>query len=78
MRRDYANNFQLDTGLFSVLVKKKMVWNAKIQPRRTVKFYYRCHVLQFRRQRTSSLQSFQCVGSVILVKERWAMYDSRQ
>ena len=61
-------NFCWDIGLFSVLVKRNMVWNGKLRTWRTVQFY-RCHGLQLRRQPTSILQSFLCVGS-------WAMYDS--
>ena len=37
-----------------------------------MKFYCRCHGIQFRRQRTPSLQSFQCFGSKILEKECYA------
>ena len=44
----------------------KMIWNAKLQTWRTVEFYCRCHGCQCPRQRTSLLQSFQCVGSWIL------------
>ena len=55
-----------------------MVWHTKIQTWRTVEFYYKCHGLQFRRQRTSRLQSFQCVDSGIHEKERWVMHDSLQ
>ena len=55
-----------------------MAWNAQIQTWRTVEFYCWCHGCQFQRQWTSILQSFQRVGSWILEKGRWAMYDSPQ
>ena len=43
-----------------------------------MEFYCRRHGIQFRRHRTSSLQTLQCVGSRILGKETWEMYDSLQ
>ena len=57
--------------------RRKMAWNAKLQNWRTMEFYCRSHGYPFPRQRTSILQSLQCVGSGILQKER-AMYDSLQ
>ena len=68
--KDFAKRFPLGHGLFSVQEKKKMAWNALSQTWRTVEYYCRCHGCRFQRQRTSSIQSFQCVGSEILEEKK--------
>ena len=67
MMQDYARKFPFGHWSF-------------LGPGEEEKWYgtRRCHGCQFRRQPTSILQSFQCVGSEILEKERRAMYDSLQ
>ena len=64
---------------FSRRKEKNGTERKNYKPARTVEFYCRFHVFQFRRQRTSSLQSFRCIGSGILDKHKcWTMYDSLQ
>ena len=56
-------NVRWDIGLSRSWWRTEMVWNANLQSWRS-----RSHGLQFPWQRTSILQSFQCVGSRILEK----------
>ena len=68
--RYFEKDFSWDFGLFSVLVKKKVVWDAQPQTRRIVEFNCRCHGCQFPRQWTPILQRSQCIGSRTLEKRK--------
>ena len=50
--------------------RRKMVWNAQLQTWMKVERYCRCHGRQFQRQWTSSNPSYQCIGPVILEKNK--------
>ena len=75
--KNYARRFQLGHwAFFGWGEEEKWYETHNLQTWRTMECY--CHERQFQRQRTSSIPSFQCVGSGILSKEMWAMYDSLQ
>ncbi len=66
-----------DISLLSVLVKKRYgTQRYKVEGKWNDNAVVM--VSNFRRKRTSCLQGFHCIGSRILEKERWEMYDSLQ
>ena len=75
---DFAQRFPLGYWSSWSWWRRKASWNSTLQSWRTLAFYCRCHGCQFRRQRTSSLQSFQWVGSGFLEKGRRKKSDSLQ
>ena len=79
MARDYAKRFPL--GHWSFLgpgEEEKWYGTQNDRPEGQWNSSADVMVLQFLRQRTSSLQSFQCTGSGLLEQERWEMCDSLQ